>query len=304
MLLCPYRIYVCCTIALLVGISHLESFKIRYGREKSRIDKLKRRKGAILDKLNDYIRARGHGFLPLKALPGDSTHRYEEGRPVDTLLNPRTDKGLHTPTKESLKKRRIKNKIVPIDFKKFNPLFRKISPLRTYRTSIDYEDRPGKLDPAQYRRDFQEQDDWDIHPSRIRVRGKYFAKLYECELKEPMKRHEHDTGSPEVVVSALTAKIDYLTHHLESNKKDVQAKRQITKLAHKRRRLLRYLYRTKREVYDLLTDTFDIHFESDFSPIARIIKKNTHLYHRKTKRYQTAKERKLDLYNKALGKKH
>ncbi|UVC50140.1 30S ribosomal protein S15 [Theileria orientalis] len=298
------RIYVCYVLILSIYISDLESFKIRYGREKSRIDKLKRRKGAILDKLNNYLKTRGYGIFNLKALPEDSIVHSEPNPIYDNLLNPSTDKSKYTLTTRSLKKRRIKNPIIPIDFEKFNPLFRKISPLRTYRTSIDYNNRPGRLEPDKYRNDFIELDSWDIHPNRIRVRGKYFSKLYEYELKEPMKRHEKDTGSPEVVVAAITAKIDYLIHHLQNHRKDVQAKRQITKLAFNRRRLLKYLYRTRRETYDMLTDTFDIHFEDDFSPISKIIKKNTHLYHRKTKRYQTAKERKEDLYKKSLGKKH
>ncbi|XP_953290.1 30S ribosomal protein S15, putative [Theileria annulata] len=296
MLFSSYRIYVFSLVLVLIYNCRVEPFKIRYGREKSRIEKLKKRKGAILDKLNSYIRTRGYGLLPLKALPHDSIANLQKEDKLETFINPSIDDTLYSLTSEAIRRKKTKNPIVPVDFEKFNPLFRKISALRTYKSNIDYENRPGKLDPDNYRIDFVELDTWDIHPRRIRVKGKYFSKLYEYELKEPMKRHEFDTGSPEVVVAALTAKIDYLTHHLDNNRRDIQAKRQITKLGYKRRKLLKYLYRTRRETYDLLTDTFDIHFEDDFCPIKKIIKKNTHLYHTKTKRYHTAKERKEDLY--------
>ncbi|EAN32002.2 ribosomal protein S15 [Theileria parva strain Muguga] len=293
MLFTLYRIYVFSLVLVLIYNCRVKSFKIRYGREKSRIEKLKKRKGAILDKLNSYIKTRGYGLLPLKALPEDSDLLLLPEEEPETFLNPSVDNSLYLLTPEAVRRKKTKNPIIPVDFDKFNTLFRKISSLRTYKSNIDYENRPGKVDPGGYRVDFVETDLWDIHPSRLRVRG-----LYEYELKEPMKRHEFDTGSPEVVVAALTAKIDYLTHHLENNPKDVQAKRQITKLGFKRRRLLKYLFRTRRETYDLLTKTFDIHYDDDFCPLKKIIKKNTHRYHTKTKRYRSAKERKNDLPRK------
>ena len=53
--------------------------------------------------------------------------------------------------------------------------------------------------------------------------------------------HEGDTGSPEVQVALLTARIAYLTEHLKQNKKDHHSRRGLLKMVGKRRRLLSYL---------------------------------------------------------------
>lgn len=54
--------------------------------------------------------------------------------------------------------------------------------------------------------------------------------------------HEGDTGSPEVQVALLTARIAYLTEHLKNNKKDHHSRRGLLKMVGHRRRLLSYLY--------------------------------------------------------------
>lgn len=50
-----------------------------------------------------------------------------------------------------------------------------------------------------------------------------------------------DTGSPEVQVALLTEKINQLTEHLKTHKKDDHSRRGLLKMVSKRRRLLRYL---------------------------------------------------------------
>lgn len=50
-----------------------------------------------------------------------------------------------------------------------------------------------------------------------------------------------DTGSPEVQVSIMTARIKEITAHLKSNKHDFMARRGLLQLVGKRRRLLSYL---------------------------------------------------------------
>ncbi len=50
-----------------------------------------------------------------------------------------------------------------------------------------------------------------------------------------------DTGKPEVQISMLTTRINYLTGHLETHKKDNHSRRGLIKLVSKRRRLLKYL---------------------------------------------------------------
>lgn len=50
-----------------------------------------------------------------------------------------------------------------------------------------------------------------------------------------------DTGSPEVQVAIMTARIAEITDHLKANKHDFMARRGLLQLVGKRRRLLRYL---------------------------------------------------------------
>ena len=50
-----------------------------------------------------------------------------------------------------------------------------------------------------------------------------------------------DTGSPEVQVAVLTAKINYLSEHMKSNKHDHHSRRVLLKMVSNRRRLLAYL---------------------------------------------------------------
>lgn len=58
---------------------------------------------------------------------------------------------------------------------------------------------------------------------------------------EKYKLHEHDTGSPEVQIAILTEKINYLTEHLKSHKKDHHSRRGLLKMVGRRRGLLNYL---------------------------------------------------------------
>lgn len=64
--------------------------------------------------------------------------------------------------------------------------------------------------------------------------------------------HEGDTGSPEVQVALLTARIAYLTEHLKNNKKDHHSRRGLLKMVGHRRRLLSYLYGIDVERYRAL----------------------------------------------------
>jgi len=54
-------------------------------------------------------------------------------------------------------------------------------------------------------------------------------------------RDEKDTGSPEVQVALLTARINHLTEHLRTHKKDFHSRRGLLKLVGQRRGLLDYI---------------------------------------------------------------
>ena len=53
--------------------------------------------------------------------------------------------------------------------------------------------------------------------------------------------HEGDTGSPEVQIAVLTARIQYLTDHLKEHKKDHHSRRGLLKMVGQRRSMLTYL---------------------------------------------------------------
>lgn len=58
---------------------------------------------------------------------------------------------------------------------------------------------------------------------------------------EDYKRHEGDTGSPEVQVALITERITYLTEHFKTHKKDFHSRMGLLKLVGQRRKLLNYL---------------------------------------------------------------
>lgn len=61
------------------------------------------------------------------------------------------------------------------------------------------------------------------------------------EIINTFKKHEGDTGSPEVQIAILTARITYLTDHFKVHKKDHHSRRGLLKLVGQRRRMLDYL---------------------------------------------------------------
>ncbi|MBL0060426.1 MAG: 30S ribosomal protein S15 [bacterium] len=61
------------------------------------------------------------------------------------------------------------------------------------------------------------------------------------QLMDQYGRSKDDTGSPEVQVALLTHRINYLTEHLKTNKKDNHSRRGLLLLVSKRRRILKYL---------------------------------------------------------------
>jgi small subunit ribosomal protein S15 len=61
------------------------------------------------------------------------------------------------------------------------------------------------------------------------------------EIINNYKLHEKDTGSPEIQVALLSTRIEYLTEHFKTHKKDHHSRRGLLKLVGQRRRLLDYL---------------------------------------------------------------
>ena len=75
---------------------------------------------------------------------------------------------------------------------------------------------------------------------------------------EANKTHENDTGSPEVQVAVLTTRINELTEHLKTHKKDHHSRRGLLKMVGHRRNLLVYLYNKDVERYRSLVKKLGI----------------------------------------------
>ena len=69
------------------------------------------------------------------------------------------------------------------------------------------------------------------------------------ELMDKYGKHEGDTGSPEVQIALLTARISELTGHFQTHKKDFHSRQGLLKLVGRRRNLLNYLRKTDVQRY-------------------------------------------------------
>ena len=73
-----------------------------------------------------------------------------------------------------------------------------------------------------------------------------------AKLITDYRRHEGDTGSPEVQIAMLTERIVQLTDHLRTHRHDYASRRGLLMMVGKRSRLLRYLVRVDRPAYQAL----------------------------------------------------
>ncbi len=79
-----------------------------------------------------------------------------------------------------------------------------------------------------------------------------------AEVIGKYKRHESDTGSPEVQIALLTERINYLTEHFKVHKKDFHSRRGLLKLVGQRRRLLNYIKKTELNKYRELIESLGL----------------------------------------------
>jgi small subunit ribosomal protein S15 len=78
------------------------------------------------------------------------------------------------------------------------------------------------------------------------------------EIVAKYRRHEKDTGSPEVQIALLTERIQYLTEHFKVHPKDHHSRRGLLMLVSQRRRLLDYLRKVSVERYRALIQALGI----------------------------------------------
>ncbi len=84
------------------------------------------------------------------------------------------------------------------------------------------------------------------------------SKEKKAEIMKTYARCEGDTGSPEVQIAVLTARIKELTEHLKSNPKDHHSARGLYKMIGQRRGLLNYLMKIDIERYRTLIEKLGI----------------------------------------------
>ena len=70
-----------------------------------------------------------------------------------------------------------------------------------------------------------------------------------AEIVKEYQRGQGDTGSPEVQIALLTARINDLTPHFKANTKDHHSRRGLLRMVSRRRKLLDYFKRTNPEGY-------------------------------------------------------
>lgn len=79
-----------------------------------------------------------------------------------------------------------------------------------------------------------------------------------AQIIKTYQRAKGDTGSTEVQIALLTARIEKLTAHLKSNIHDYHTRYGLTNLVSQRRRLMRYLKRVDLVVYNQLVEKLDV----------------------------------------------
>ncbi|WP_026485874.1 30S ribosomal protein S15 [Caldanaerobius polysaccharolyticus] len=84
------------------------------------------------------------------------------------------------------------------------------------------------------------------------------SKEVKKEIIDKYKKHEGDTGSPEVQIALLTKRINDLNEHLAVHKKDHHSRRGLLKMVGKRRSLLNYLMKKDYNKYKQLIEELNL----------------------------------------------
>lgn len=84
------------------------------------------------------------------------------------------------------------------------------------------------------------------------------AKEVKTKLKKEFQLHEKDSGSADVQIALLTERINSLSKHLQTFKKDFASRRALLKMVGHRRRLLDYLNSTDNKRYQAIIKKLDL----------------------------------------------
>ena len=75
---------------------------------------------------------------------------------------------------------------------------------------------------------------------------------------EENRSHEKDTGSSEVQIALLSARISHLTEHLKTHRKDFHSRRGLLMMAARRRKLLDYLRKNELTRYQAIIEKLEL----------------------------------------------
>jgi small subunit ribosomal protein S15 len=78
------------------------------------------------------------------------------------------------------------------------------------------------------------------------------------QIIQRFQQHDGDTGSPEVQIALLTARIEQLTQHLQRHRKDHHSRRGLLMMVGQRRRLLNYLQSKSPERYRAVVEALGL----------------------------------------------
>jgi small subunit ribosomal protein S15 len=84
------------------------------------------------------------------------------------------------------------------------------------------------------------------------------SKEGKTEIINTFALKQEDTGSPEVQVALLTARIKYLTEHMKIHKKDFHSRRGLLQMVSRRKKLLQYLKKESLQRYESIISKLDI----------------------------------------------
>ena len=121
--------------------------------------------------------------------------------------------------------------------------------------------RIGTVPPAHP--DYQSGEAGGTEPARAPYSRETLHKTMSTTVVKPdiikeYKTHEKDTGSSEVQVALLTARINHLTEHLRTHRKDFHSRRGLLQMASRRRKLLDYLKRHNLPKYNELLQKLNL----------------------------------------------
>jgi small subunit ribosomal protein S15 len=84
------------------------------------------------------------------------------------------------------------------------------------------------------------------------------SKDRKLEIIDQFRREQNDTGSPEVQIALLTARINELHEHMRTHRKDHASRRGLLKMVSKRKGLLAYLREKDRTRYQAVINRLDL----------------------------------------------